>query len=448
MTDVADGRGRERVVVSTYDGELYMPLLEFFRDENLAVPTERDYAQVVTRLYEFLDAVATNDPPASEAEAKTVLNRFATAISSGTINKFGDDPLNLYWTGMGGKRSANLLTKLFKFADWLEHQGFGLLHGLTVPANLTDRVCYVRAFNKRKAASLLGHLKRMQEMPERVGLHKRARRREPIVMDDLHAFPEEILPRLLTQGFARGGAATATKIELRYDIQSILMVLIMHFGGLRISEVCHLWTPDIRVGERGCQIDLFHPSDGKIVWRGKAIRRAEYLMLHGMRPLTESHGNNRVGWKGSLITNGRMMSSRIFLVPPEISEQIRILYQLHVATRPSSENGHPWLFVKDNGRPMTPKAFKEHHERALRRIGYEPNSIDGLDMHGHRHSYGHRIGRIFEKKDIMVMMRHTSPFSQEAYKQMSENGWVKRIDEALRDSVFNAPLLPLFDSGG
>jgi integrase len=68
------------------------------------------------------------------------------------------------------------------------------------------------------------------------------------------------------------------------------------------------------------------------------------------------------------------------------------------------------------GNPYTINAFHQNYASALKRIGLAPKKAEGLDPHGHRHSYGRRLRRSgLNPMIIRRCMHHQSLESQIVY---------------------------------
>lgn len=441
--------GRERWVI-WWDGQLFSDFLEFLRDKRFDPPTERDYAYAIGSFLEWLDAVSDTKNLPEGDERRRFLKRWAHALEHGTVLRDGSDPTGLWWRGMGLPRVSRLLSKFTTFAEWLTqqrgHDTILLEH--SSPAGL---IRFWRSFDKSKASQLLGFGIRNPASPDRLPFHRNRAFHESVQLNKLHAFPEWILPDLLTKGLARPRAATHPRAPYheKYDVQSQLVVLLMHYGGLRVSSVFHLWVGDIELLEAdNIRVRVFHPAWGKVTHRGQVMNRREYLALHGMVPLDEEIGSKRNGWKDLLITDAKSNSSVVIITPATAMREIRFAYEQHLEhtrrVRDQAKLGHPFLFVKKNGAPMTAKDFQKIHNRALVRLGYLPNTIDGLDNHGHRHSYAHRLAAAgVPEKIIQLALHHSSIYSQQAYKQKSEFALYTEVMAHLETTPMRSTLLQL-----
>lgn len=106
---------------------------------------------------------------------------------------------------------------------------------------MAEQVALWRRWNTAKATSLLSHTK---SHAAAAGGAKMARTVAlpgdvPIVADAAPAFLEEHIERLLFEGFVLSGSSSQTVPWLRWNLRDILITLLMHYGGLRVSEPMH-----------------------------------------------------------------------------------------------------------------------------------------------------------------------------------------------------------------
>jgi integrase len=109
----------------------------------------------------------------------------------------------------------------------------------------------------------------------------------------------------------------------------------------------------------------------------------------------------------------------VFWYPAHYGKLFLKLFRLYLEhERPRSEL--PWLFLTENGLPMTAKAYAEQHRAAIIRYGMTPQKASGTTPHGHRHAYGQRLQNAADRhlitnKTIQVCMHHRSILSQGVY---------------------------------
>ena len=121
-----------------------------------------------------------------------------------------------------------------------------------------------------------------------------------------------------------------------------------------------------------------------------------------------------------------------YFFPQDFARVFMSLWRQYRTYRAAVECHHPYAFISFDsrylGNPYTYNAFNQSYAAGLRRIGLEPNKAEGLDPHGHRHSYGRRltdagVDPLIRKK----CLHHKSLESQTVYTMPSS----ARVSEAL-----------------
>jgi len=237
-------------------------------------------------------------------------------------------------------------------------------------------------------------------------------------------FKDEYFKPLLNEGFKRRG-------ELRWSVVRDQMIsLLLHGGGLRISDALSLWIPDVMYDDPQLPgeavVRLYEPHEGSISYldpltgREVMTTRAAFLrMKYDMLPLSLQPGHRRVGAKGNLYQNSKENYTLVFWKSAKYARAFAQLRDEYLRIRPRPDN-HPFLFVTPKGKPMTDRAFSKVHAAAIRRIGLKPGKEFGTTPHAHRHSYVYDLRKAgLSKKVIQVATHHRSIESQEAYGNMT-----------------------------
>jgi len=204
-----------------------------------------------------------------------------------------------------------------------------------------------------------------------------------------------------------------------------MISILLHAGGLRVSEPFHLYVGDVQLNpdEPGhALVWLFHPERGEAPndiggpWRD----REEYLWKRWrMRPRTMEHGRLHEGWKNLALTDTRRKATRVWFYPTGWGEAFWRLHDEYLSLRPVGQ--HPYLFVSERaaqrGEPYTVSAFKQAHRRAVERAGLVSGKHHGTSPHGHRHAYGLALANAnVDRRVVQRALHHRNPFSQDAYK--------------------------------
>jgi integrase len=215
------------------------------------------------------------------------------------------------------------------------------------------------------------------------------------------------------------------------NVRDTLCWLLMFYGGLRISELMHLYVRDISLDKRTgmARVVLADPREGKIQWTTKNGTqrngiRADFLHERYARVPRQDNGDKhpeRAGWKGMKFEDEQNRDSLIYWSDPRIGQ---LFWKLHVeymrSVRLRVPDKHPYYFVtmKDDafGAPLKLKNLREQFYDTAKRIGLSQKQ-DGVNPHGARHFYGY-FGATwlrFSKERLQVMMHHRSILSTEVY---------------------------------
>ena len=450
-------RGGRPIHLIVANGTPVWPLFHYFQSRNLDLATEATYAHAIGLLIDFM---AVKAPEFAEVgDRSRLLNSFAHALLYGTIRD-GDDPTGLWWHARKQQRVNRLVGLVCEISDWL-HKRYETtaINPFNRPASVAEQIAFWRRWNMTKATSLLSHTKNS------AGAAATARTARaialpgdvPIVADTAPSFPEEHIERLLFEGFVLSGGHRQTLPWLRWNLRDILITLLLHYGGLRVSEPMHLWVDDVFIdpaNPKAARVLVHHPSDGAydhpapLTGTLTSSTRADYLQVrYNRRPLTEVTGKGHAGWKNSLLTHRARHAFEVFWFPQSIGELFLSLYRMYIQyVRPVSLN-HPYLFVTQDGEPLGVGSFSKNHSSAVRRIGLEPVKELGTSPHGHRHAYGQRLKKGgLSTKEIQVAMHHVSPLSQDVYTQSSAADVREAIETAMPKLAtaglpFNGPAL-------
>jgi hypothetical protein len=418
------------------NSDFVWPIWQFFKAHLMELSGEKVYAQGIGMLVDF---IAARGHEFQGVEARTgFFQAFAGALLFGTVRD-GDDPTSLWWYPRSIRRARKLLHSVCTVSDWLADKYEAIaINPFTRPATLSEQIAFWRRWNSKTASQLLSHLVGRKEAETK---SKRARRDslpcgQPPTPNTKSQFPGDRMRDLLLIGFATNVDDATLPMWERWNIRDILVTLLLHYGGLRVSEPFHLWVDDVFVTEEkpGIPVVLVHhPSDGKVHAPGGPhtnVTRAAYLRYHyNMSPLTLLTGKRHVGWKNSLLTRPAYNAFEVIWSSLNAAALFLQLYRIYIAhVRPVSLN-HPFLLVTESGDPMAPEAFRKSHNRAVRKIGLRPSREEGTASHGHRHAYGHLLKKVgMSDKEIMVCMHHSSPQSQNDYTMPT----VPEVHQAMR----------------
>ena len=260
-----DERGGRLAHLLIVDGHPLWPVLRYFQECNVDFATEATYATAVGLL---VDYIATHAAQYADITRRVCLfDTFAHAVLDGTIRD-GDDPAGLWWHPRTAARAKKLVTLVCEVSDWLaEHYGATPINPFTRTASMSEQIAFWRRWNTQKAtSSLLGHVKAPGQAAARAKKARTGARpgQDIVVRDRPPYFPEEQIEALLFEGFLVPGHQKDQRAWNRWNLRDILITMLLHYGGLRMSEPMHLWVDDVFIApkDRECaRVLVHHPRD-------------------------------------------------------------------------------------------------------------------------------------------------------------------------------------------
>lgn len=388
--------------------------------------------QAVGLLLDYMEANQNN-----YTSAKEFFEIFTESIYSGTINEEGLDPSGLYWLPKTTDTANRLLSKLNDFSDWLNDEyGSIQLNPWEKATKYEERLNWMAQINKSHR-SFLGHLDDVHEMSETA---KSARnvvnRRKPYAAHtDTKIFPKDKIHDLLWKGFYKKRKSKELDMIDRYNWRDIAITILMHGGGVRHSEVFHLWIHDVFPDPDDPDfpvVRIYHPSEGKAPrdfkdpTTGKYINnRASYLLLrYGLLPRNQytSKENRFAGWKNPRLDNDKDKYMNVYWFTKDWGYLFMKVWKNYLAKRlrDITASNHPYAFIshsnKNKGAMLSLSSQTESHHKAVEKIGLTVGKEFGTTPHGHRHAYGQRLENAhIDPHIIQVAMHHKSIESQKVY---------------------------------
>jgi len=220
-------------------------------------------------------------------------------------------------------------------------------------------------------------------------------------------------------------------IERSANMRDLLCWLLLFYGGLRISELLHIYVRDIDMERKTgmARVVLADPRDGKIAWTAVTGQqqfslRADFLARRYRKIPRHDLGAKhpeRAGWKGMKYEDQQNRESFVYWSDPQAGQ---LFWKLHVQymreIRLRIPDRHPYYFVSIKGdvlgQPLKLKNLREQFYDTAKRIGLARNQ-SGVNPHGARHFYGYFCATHlrFSKEKLQVMMHHRSIISTEIY---------------------------------
>ena len=264
--------------------------------------------------------------------------------------------------------------------------------------------------------------------------------------DPVKYFPADRMQDLLFRGFIVPGKQNSPRIEERLNLRDILITMLMHYGGLRVSEPFHLFLHDVTHDDTdpgSALVRVFHPSLGQAPAdlrdaKGKPVAcdRTTYLRdKHGLQPRTEYKSSHTLhaGWKGNAL-DSKQKFMHVHWAPLWAGSLFWKLWVFYMAQRDQFNPGdHPYAFVTREGKPYSIEAYEDAHANAIKRIGLVSAKALGTTPHGHRHAYGQRLSDLhLDAKFLMKALHHKSLESQIVYTEPDRVKLNRAIDAALK----------------
>ena len=371
------------------------------------------------------------------SSAKEFFDTFAESVYSGTINEKGLDPSGLYWLPKRVETANGLISALNGLSDWLyEEYGAVQLNPWRKATSYEERLNWMAQINKTHNL-FLGHLNNVHVIAETAKLARDVvRRRRPYSSKGgTKAFPENKIHELLWEGFKNTRKNRELDLVDRYNWRDIAITILMHGGGLRHSEVFHLWVQDVFPDPEDpnlAVVRIYHPSEGraprdfKNPTTGKYITdRASYLLLkYGLRPrnMYSAQDKRFAGWKEPRLDNDEDKYMHVYWMSKEWGYIFMYVWKMYMAKRLRNgiKDTHPFAFVahspKELGEMMPLSTQRESHEKAVKKIDLIVGKNYGTTPHGHRHAYGQRLKNAnIDARIIRVAMHHKSIESHKVY---------------------------------
>jgi hypothetical protein len=365
-------------------------------------------------------------------DATSLLRSFAECLTLGTVDpSTRKDDSQLFWSPRSSEDANTLLWHITSYTDWLSEQPEyeqQRINKFRKATSVEQRLNWCAYYHKHarvflnhlsspaKSAFSLNHVRQIQ-------VHQRA----SIQVSTTKRFPANKIRSLLEVGMIRPKAGVDQQGNPIPDFKNQAITLLMHYGGVRKSEVFHLYLTDMHVDRQRSEavVRIYHPSEGQSPDGGCGNRR-EYLSTEfGLKPRTDYAKSERLhlGWKAPLLTDkGKFFQVQFF--PPEKAAEFLLVwrdYLIHQRVEPSRFEGHPYAFTNSKGKPETLKNYQRMHGDAVRRIGLEHYKYLGTTEHGHRHAYGYRLASHgFSQTEIQKAMHHKSPYSCSVYLQPTD----------------------------
>lgn len=409
------GAYEEIPVLLTSEGPL-MPLLDYCLSKNRSLSWINKLIRAVGLFLDYLEANPT------EPEEWRLFRNFAHALRTGTFNKETQfDPSWLCWSP-GGSDVEYYIVLLSDFFDWLSTLPSGRPNQLNpkYTASAFDQKIAQKAYLYRRNKAFLGHA-----WDKNVKATALVRLTPPFIRPKIAKssppeFPDARFEELLFKGF---------RVRGRYDLRGMLITLLMHGAGFRVSEPFHLFITDVQphwADDSTAFVAIHHPSLGAAPagWmdsQGESNRgnRAAYLASKwAISPRNLLAGRCRAGWKSPMLDGKYYMQAWWF--DPNYGKWFLQLWEHYRMQVAMIDRDNPFAFVnlvqEPKGSMYCLDSFLKAHRQAVERIGLVYGKKEGTTPHGHRHAYAQRLRRAgIGKLERQRYLHHCSPESQDVY---------------------------------
>ncbi len=364
--------------------------------------------------------------------AASLLQSFTQCLTLGTIDPSTlEDESQLFWSPRSCEDVNILLAHITKYTDWLsekaDHQQ-NRINNFRKATSLEQRLNWCAYYHKH-AHVFLNHLSSPQKVAHSMGYARQvqAQRNAVVRAKTSKRFPASKIRQLLDYGMIKPKGGIDEEGKHFPDFKNQAITLLLHFGGVRKSEVFHLYLSDIHVDRQRNEaiVRIYHPSEGESPNPSYRNRREYLLREFNLKPRTDYPRTERLhaGWKSPLLIDKRKFFQVHFFPPEKACEFLLVWrnYLIHQRVDPVPFREHPFAFTNNFGDPETLKNFQRMHADAVQRIGLRPAKHLGTSEHGHRHAYGYRLAfHGFSQVQIQKAMHHRSPDSCLIYLQPTD----------------------------
>lgn len=378
--------------------------------------------KVIGRFYTYYTAKYSNSK-SKALNGHEILGGYAEIRFRGSITPDGHDPSELFWSRINFSSISREIHYLNLFSDFC-HRYFN-------SSNLNPAEGqFVKAFKSYK------DLRNQGLSDALVHLHgvRKGRKQRHFELNKKSVNNKITIPKYLSTNILIDLIENGCK-----NPRDKMLLLLMGFGGLRISETLHIYTHDVLdnfSSTNASKVILAHPSSGliqiakddQLVW----VRRSHYLEEVYKRLPRNEVGKGHLeytGWKGMLIDNQEPEKNYVFWLEEHIAgTYFRKLLEQYISENSSlyikNRLTHPYLFFniqknrKNNiyGNPLTYINAQEVFYAACKRI-----NLNGYSPHSCRHHYGFYSATELKlpPESLQRQLRHRQITSTDVYYHIS-----------------------------
>lgn len=434
---VSSGSVSRNMRVVMLENSMFNPLLDYFIENQFKSLSWQNNLVHIVGL--FIDYIYTYENGYFGEAKKRIyfMPNLVKLLHYGTIDSNGDDKFGLFWSPKKINRVQVLTNELYVFLTWYHKKNLpnheNIFSKTYHEMSLNEKMIFWKHWNNKKHTSMLSHIKVLKTLPSKFYLEGKSTIFKSD-LNDLSYFPNDKILDLLFSGF---------KTNNKLDLRNILITMLMHFGGCRLSEPFHIFADDITedpIHTGRALVKLYHPEDGMVRHFDKYTKkvttssRKEFLLKkYSLNPRNLETGTYRAGWKNLALDKvGHDNYALVYWFPTWAGELFWKLYKLYVTTVLPKNIQHPYLFVSlKTEQPYTINAFRDSYARAIKKIGLDSSKNCGTTPHAHRHSYGQNLENAkIDVRIIQKALHHRSPLSQMVYTMPG----LEKINEVLNSA--------------
>lgn len=415
-----DNSGNQTILPVLFDNKLpIIPVVEYLIEkQHRSNSWKIKVLQSLKLLFEYMEKNWNQFETPQE-----LFCEFSIKLFTGTVGDNGEDPSGLRWYPRRVETANCIISNITNYSEWLfDNKKYKVdeLNQWRRADTHEERIMWA-AYHHRKNNSFLSHLDHYKK-------HHTHARKVPyrnIVHVDCEpalAFPEDKFIELIREGFVKNKRKKSTIDSL--DLRNILITLLMHWGGLRLSECFHIWISDILPDPKDADIAVvrvYHPQYGSVPCN-IGEKRESYLRKIGMLPRNLYCQNHslRAGWKNPVLENRKEKYFYVYWADEHARIFMKFWRLYRDFQRIDGKRGnfpfHPFAFTNKNGDPYGYKKYVNSHKRAVEKIGLIPAKNNGTTPHSHRHAVGIRLAKAkIDKVILKKVLHHRSISSQETY---------------------------------
>ena len=356
---------------------------------------------------------------------------FVDDLEFGTIDpETEEDPCGLYWSPKSLQNVNKIIGYISLFNEYNYRRAEQLATETDTPLNaillnkkriadFAEQHVNLAAWYHKNSNSFLPHTRTIDKSQINT-VHSVKTKYQTQNKTKVYTFPQERIFDLLNAFDTRIKVGNFTQ---QRNLRDMLITILMHFGGLRVSEPFHLFVEDImeNPNHRGeALVKLYHPDS-----------RRKRLAKMGLRTRTDKRNPHSYysGWKNRDINE----VTTVKWFPVEAGKwfwDLWVLYMTQQRVEAPQNRIHPFAFTSRNGDPASYGNFQQAHKRAVERIGLVVAKENGTTPHSHRHRYGSDVWETTKDPVILQkVLRHSSPLSQYVY--------IHPSDETIRSELHN-----------